>query len=265
MHYIWKEWKENIRGKGLWLSVSIIILISLIILIRFATHPLDHGFYILLINLFDTIVYFIPILCLFIGAFSIFQEKEQKTLIMLLTKKEHYASFLAKKSLGLSVVVLLPLLTWFFLYLLLLKFQFQLDIKSYLIFILSILLMSVLFLQVGAAIGSFSRSRMQIIGHTIFIWFYFFFLHDFILLSLLPDITHENVKVFSTVYFLNPLQAIRIFLETGMEVYSFSHMSRLLQEFMWTEPSAFLVGNFVFWMVGSFAGAVFFNRKDVYE
>ena len=26
MHYIWKEWKENIRGKGLWLALSIIVL-----------------------------------------------------------------------------------------------------------------------------------------------------------------------------------------------------------------------------------------------
>ena len=91
MHYIWKEWKENIRGKGLWLSLSIIVLISMVsILFRSSALSFDKGFYVLLINLFDTIIYFIPILCLFIGAFSIFQEKEQKTLIMLLTKTDNY-------------------------------------------------------------------------------------------------------------------------------------------------------------------------------
>lgn len=78
MHYIWKEWKENIRGKGLWLALSIIVLISISILFRSTVLSFDKGFYVLLINLFDTIIYFIPILCLFIGAFSIFQEKEQK-------------------------------------------------------------------------------------------------------------------------------------------------------------------------------------------
>ncbi|WP_040206820.1 ABC transporter permease [Neobacillus jeddahensis] len=265
MHYIWKEWKENIRGKGLWLSLSIIVLLSISILYRSSILSFDQGFYVLLINLFDTIIYFIPILCLFIGAFSIFQEKEQKTLIMLLTKKDNYPSFLLKKSLGLYTVVLVPLLGWFFLYLLLLKFQFQLDMKSYLIFVLAIVSLSLVFLQMGAAIGSFSRSRMQIIGYTIFVWFYFFFLHDFLLLSFLPDVTHENVKLFSSFFFLNPLQAVRMFLETGMGVYSFGHMSRLLEMFMWTKPVFFLIGNLFIWLAISFGIAIIFNRKEGYE
>ena len=265
MHYIWKEWKENIRGKGLWLALSIIVLISISILFRSSVLSFDKGFYVLLINLFDTIIYFIPILCLFIGAFSIFQEKEQKTLIMLLTKKDNYASFLVRKSLGLYVVVLVPLIIWFFLYLLLLKFNFQLDIESYLIFVAAIVCLSLVFLQMGAAIGSFSRSRMQIIGYTIFVWFYFFFLHDFILLSFLPDVTHENVKLFSSAYFLNPLQAVRMFLETGMGVYSFGHMSRLMEKFMWTKPVFFLLGNLLIWLAVSFGIAIVFNRKEGYE
>lgn len=265
MHYIWKEWKENIRGKGLWLALSIIVLISVSILFRSTALSFDKGFYVLLINLFDTIIYFIPILCLFIGAFSIFQEKEQKTLIMLLTKKDSYASFLLRKSLGLYSVVLLPLIAWFFIYLLLLKFHFALDVKGYFIFIIAIVTMSLVFLQMGAAVGSFSRSRMQIIGYTIFIWFYFFFLHDFILLSFLPDVTYENVKGFSSVYFLNPLQAVRMFLETGMDVYSFGHMSRLLQAFMWTKPVFFLLGNLVFWLAASVTTAIVFHRKEGFE
>lgn len=265
MHYIWKEWKENIRGKGLWFSLSIIVLISISILFRSSVLSFDKGFYVLLLNLFDSIIYFIPILCLFIGAFSIFQEKEQKTLIMLLTKKDHYAGFLFKKSLGLYTVLLIPLGLWFFLYLLLLKFNFQLDLKSFLIFVIAIIVMVLVFLQMGAAIGSFSRSRMQIIGYTIFVWFYFFFLHDFILLSFLPNVTYENVKLFSFAYFLNPLQAVRMYLETGLGVYSFGHMSRLLQAFMWTQPVFFLLGNLLFWLTFSFGTAILFNRKEGYE
>ncbi|WML58346.1 ABC transporter permease subunit [Neobacillus sp. PS2-9] len=265
MHYIWKEWKENIRGKGLWLSLSIIVLISISILFRSSVLSFDKGFYVLLINLFDTIIYFIPILCLFIGAFSIFQEKEQKTLIMLLTKKDNFSTFFVKKCLGLYTVVLVPLLAWFFFYLLLLKFNFQLDMKAYFIFVVAITCLALVFLQMGAAIGSFSRSRMQIIGYTIFVWFYFFFLHDFILLSFLPDVTHENVKLFSSAYFLNPLQAVRMFLETGMGVYSFGHMSRLLQAFMWTKPVFFLLGNLAFWLMVSYSTAILFNRKEGYE
>ncbi|MCM2535681.1 ABC transporter permease [Neobacillus pocheonensis] len=265
MHYIWKEWKENIRGKGLWLSLSIIVLISVSILFRTSVLSFDKGFLVLLINLFDTIIYFIPILCLFIGAFSIFQEKEQKTLIMLLTKSDRYSSFLFKKSLGIYTVVLLPLLIWFFIYLLLLKFYFQIDAKSYFLFVFAIVCLSLIFLQMGAAIGSFCRSRMQIIGYTIFIWFYLFFMHDFILLSLLPNVTTDNVQWFSAAYFLNPLEAVRMFLETGMGVYSFGHMSRLLQEFMWTKPAFFLFGNLAFWLILSTIAAIVFHRKEGYE
>ncbi|MCQ6280314.1 ABC transporter permease [Bacillus sp. EB600] len=265
MHYIWKEWKENLRGKGLWLSLSIIGLISLSILFRSSPLSFAKGFYVLLLNLFDTIIYFIPILCLFIGAFSIFQEKEQKTLIMLLTKKENYQSFLWKKSLSLYTVVLLPLIGWFFIYLLFSKFKFQLDGGSYFIFVLSIILMAVIFLQMGAAIGSFSRSRMQIVGYTIFVWFYFFFLHDFLLLSFLPNVSHDNVTWFSIAYFINPLEAVRMFLETGIGVYSFGHMSRLLQAFMWTKPVYFLIGDLVFWLCVSFGAAVIFHRQEANE
>lgn len=265
MHYIWKEWKENIRGKGLWLSLSIIGLISVSILFRSTALSFDKGFYILLINLFDAIIYFIPILCLFIGAFSIFQEKEQKTLIMLLTKKDSFASFLLRKSLALYAVVLVPLLVWFFIYLLLLKFQFQLDLKSYVIFLVSIMSMALVFMQMGTAIGSFSRSRMQIIGSAIFVWFYFFFLHDFILLSFLPKVSYESVKLFSICYFLNPLAAVRMFLETGIGVYSFGHMSRLLQAFMWTKPVFFLLGNLAVWLAASIGIAIAFNRKEGVE
>ncbi|HJV31522.1 MAG TPA: ABC transporter permease subunit [Bacillales bacterium] len=262
MHYIWKEWKENIRGKGLWLSLSIIVLISLAILFRSSSLSFDKGFYVLLINLFDTIIYFIPILCLFIGAFSIFQEKEQKTLIMLLTKKEQYSSFLLKKSLGLYSVFLVPIVVWFFIYLLFMKFSFQIDMKGYFVFVVAIICLALIFLQMGAAIGSFSRSRMQIIGYTIFVWFYFFFLHDFMLLSYLPNVTYEKVKLFSAFYFLNPLEAVRMFLETSMGVYSFGHMSRLLEAFMWTKPGIFLLGSFAFWILVSYLTAIIFHRKE---
>ena len=117
MHFIWKEWKENIRGKGLWLAIGTIILVSVLLLVRSTSLSYDQGLYILLINLFDTLIYFIPILYLFMGAFSIFQEKEQKTLVMLLTKQESYWTFLAKKSFGMHLVFLTPviILSLFFL------------------------------------------------------------------------------------------------------------------------------------------------------
>ena len=122
MYYIWKEWKENIRSKGLWLALASVILVSILMLISSAGMGFEQGFYVLLVNLFDSLIYIIPILCLFLGAFSIFQEKEQKTLVMLLSRQESFLTFLLKKSIGIQIVLIAPVLIWFFIYLLPLKF-----------------------------------------------------------------------------------------------------------------------------------------------
>jgi ABC-type transport system involved in multi-copper enzyme maturation permease subunit len=265
MYYIGKEWKENIRGKGLWLALSIIVVLSVLMMFKSSVLSVDQGFYFLLIHLFDTLIYFIPVLCLFIGAFSIFQEKEQKTLIMLLTKRESFASFLWQKSLSIWIVLLVPVVAWFFFYLVPLKFLLILDFKSYLTFLIAIITIIIVFLQLGTLIGSISRSRMQIVGLTIFVWFYFFFLHDFVLLSFLEKVTYENVKLFSFFYFLNPFQAARVFLEGGLGVLSVGHMSKLLQTFLWTKPSIFLLGNLVFWVIVSYVLSLIFHRKEGVE
>ncbi len=265
MYYIWKEWKENIRGKGLWIACSVIVIVSISMLFQASVMSYDQGFYVLILNLFDTLIYFLPILSLFLGAFSIFQEKEQKTLIMLLTKQESFMSFLWKKSIGVQAVLLTPLIIWFFVYLVPLKFFFEINFSGYFLFLLALITLMMVFTQIGLFIGSFCRSRMQIVGFTIFVWFYFFFLHDFALLSYLPNVTYENVKVFSVFFFLNPIPAVRMFLESGLGVYSFGHMSKLLQSFMWTKPGLFLCGNFVVWMVFPFVFAVLFHRKEGVE
>lgn len=265
MVYIWKEWKENIRGKGLWLALSIIVLLSVMMMFQSSVLSVDQGFYFLLLHLFDTLIYFIPVLCLFLGAFSIFQEKEQKTLIMLLTKRESFASFLLKKSISIWVVLLVPIFVWFFIYLLPLKFMLIIDFKSYLYFLTALCVIVLVFLQLGAFIGSICRSRMQIVGLTIFVWFYFFFLHDFIMLSFLENVTYENVKLFSFFYFLNPFQTGRVFLESGVGVLSVGHMSKLMQTFLWTKPAIFLAGNIVFWVVLSYFLSVLFHRKEGVE
>lgn len=262
MNYIWKEWKESVRSKGLWLSLGIIVIVSLLMLSRSSGLGFDQGFYILLINLFEGLIYFIPILCLFLGAFSIFQEKEQKTLVMLLTKRERTGSFLFKKSLAIHVVLLAPVLIWFFIYLVPLKMFFVVHFGDYFLFLLALTGFLLVFTQMGVFIGSICRSRIQITGVAVIVWFYFFFLHDFMLLSILPSITHENVQLFSAAYFLNPIQAVRMFLESGLGLYSVGNMSRLLESFMWLSPSVFFGINLLFWMSVSFGLAVFLHRKE---
>lgn len=265
MNYIWKEWKESIRSKGLWLSLGIIIIVSLLMLSRSSDLSFDQGFYVLLINLFEGLIYFIPILCLFLGAFSIFQEKEQKTLVMLLTRQESTLSFLFKKSMAIQSVLLAPIFIWFFIYLIPLKINLIVDFSHYFLFVVALIGFMLVFTQIGVFIGSISTSRMQITGIAVVVWFYFFFLHDFMLLSVLPTITHDNVQLFSVAYFLNPIQAVRMFLESGLGLYSFGNMSRLLESFMWLSPPVFFGINLLFWMGISFTLAVLLHRKEGFE
>ena len=265
MYYIWKEWKENIRSKGLWLALASVILVSILMLISSAGMGFEQGFYVLLVNLFDSLIYIIPILCLFLGAFSIFQEKEQKTLVMLLSRQESFLTFLLKKSIGIQIVLIAPVLIWFFIYLLPLKFFFEIHFGHYFLFLVVLVGLMIIFTQIGMFIGSISRSRMQITGIAVITWFYFFFLHDFALLSLLPNVTHANVQLFSAGYFLNPIQTARMFLESGLGLYSFGNMSRLLQSFMWLSPGAFYGLNLIILLGIAFIGAVLLHRKEGFE
>lgn len=265
MNYIWKEWKESIRSKGLWLSLGIIIIVSLLMFSRSKGLGFEQGYYILLINLFESLVYFIPILCLFLGAFSIFQEKEQKTLVMLLTKNENTLTFLFKKSIAIQAVLILPVIVWFFLYLVPLKFYFQINFTDYFILMATLIGLMLVFNQLGVLIGSVCRSRMQITGIAVVIWFYFFFLHDFALISLLPSVTYDNVQLYSIAYFLNPIQAVRMFLEAGLGLNSFGNMSHLLESFMFLAPQVFFALNLVFWLLIAFAGSVLLHRKEGFE
>ncbi|PLR79027.1 copper ABC transporter permease [Bacillus sp. V3-13] len=265
MYYIWKEWKESIRGKGFWLAGIIIVVLSAALLFQSSVLSFDKGFYIVLINLFDAFIYVIPVLCLFLSAFSVYQEKEQKTLIMLLSKQESYFTFLVKKSLAIHVVLTGLILIWFFIYLVPLKFYFQPDLSAYLTFIFAVLCLMIVFIQIGAFIGSIGRSKIQIVGFTVLIWFYFFFLHDIVLLSLLPDVSYENVKLFSAAFFLNPIQAVRVYLESGLGVYTSGHMSKLFESFLWTKPAIFLTANLVIWLTISMAASVTMHRKEGYE
>ncbi|NLY80233.1 MAG: ABC transporter permease subunit [Lysinibacillus sp.] len=262
MHYVWKEWKENVKGKGLWISFGIIVLVSLFLLFKSSSLSFEQGIYILQINLFDMMIYLIPIFCLFLGAFSLFQEKEQKTLIMLLTRRDTFTGFLLKKTIAVQTLLIIPIVAWFLIYLLPIKFLFEIDFISYGALIVSFICLTLVFTQLGMMIGSVSRSIMQIVGFAVAIWFYFFFLHDFILLSFLSDVSYDNVKFFSIVYFLNPISAARIFLESALGTYNFDHMSKLLQTFMWLKPGIFLLINVCFYMIVSFAIGVVFHRKE---
>ncbi|MEX2414584.1 MAG: copper ABC transporter permease, partial [Paenibacillaceae bacterium] len=207
MTYLMKEWKEQSRGKGLWLGFSMIVIISLFILLESRTLPSEHGFTMFLLSLYEMNMLLIPLISLFISSFALMQEKELKTLLILTTKKESYVSFLIKKSWSIQVITIGLFASWYLLLAILAKASLDFNGLHFLYFLITNTVLLIIFNQIGLFLGSICTHRMQLVGATIFTWFLFVFLIDLIFLYLLPWVNDDNVPIFSVFFFLDPLHA----------------------------------------------------------
>ncbi|KIV54048.1 ABC transporter permease [Aneurinibacillus migulanus] len=261
MNYVWKEWKEQSRSKGLWLSLSMIVLLSFFLLLQSSSFPSEQGFQVFLMSLYDMTVFFTPLLSLFVASFAVMQEKEQKTLFILLTKKESYRTFFLKKSLAVQCVILLLFVGWYFVFALFMKFFLAFDSAAFLVFLAASLSLLVIFIQLGLLLGSICSTRMQLIGANIFVWFFFLFLADIIFLYSLPSISKENVTLFSVFFFFDPLHTLRFYLETSLYLFPLDHLSRLMEDMIWLAPAKFLLLDLLIWVLLSFEIAVILHSK----
>ncbi|WP_017756242.1 ABC transporter permease subunit [Calidifontibacillus oryziterrae] len=252
MNYIWKEWKEQSRGKGIWISLAMVVLLSLFILLEAKSIPSEQGFTVFLLSLHEMNVFILPLLSLFIASFAIIQEKELKTLMILTTKRETYRSFLLKKSIAIHAVTLAIFVSWYFIFALIMKLYFVFNIFHFLVFLSTVITFIVVFNQIGLFLGSICNTRMQLIGANIFTWFLFVFLTDLLFLYFLPAVSYDNITIFSLFFFLDPLHSIRFYLESSLGVFSLEHMSRLMEKMVWASPSIFLLLDLAIWLVISF-------------
>ena len=157
MAYIWKEWLEQARGKGLWIGVGMLMLASIFSIAEARSFPEDLGFQALLLSLYDINVYFIPLFGMFLASFSIFQEKELKTAMMLITKKESNISFFLKKSFAVQFVLISTFLIAYLILSLFMKGFLNFNINSFLYFMLVIIIFLIIFIQLGLLLGVLLR------------------------------------------------------------------------------------------------------------
>ncbi|MEH6956716.1 ABC transporter permease [Neobacillus drentensis] len=261
MTYIWKEWKELSRGKGLWLALSMAMIISVFILWQSKSLPSDQGLEVYLLSLYEMNVFLIPLLSLFISSFAVIQEKEQKTLMIILTKKESYRSFFLKKTMGVQFITVLVFLCWYFVLAIPMKFLFLFDVSSFGVYLLTFFTLLFIFNQIGLLLGSICENRMQLVGANIFTWFFFIFLLDLLFLYILPLVNEENITTFSVFYFLDPLHTLHFYLETALGLYPLDHLSRLMKKMVWLQPKYLLWITLMVWSVLSFELAVRLRRR----
>ncbi|GAX91394.1 ABC transporter permease subunit [Effusibacillus lacus] len=261
MTYVWKEWKEQSRGIGMWLSLGMVMLASVFTLLQSRTLPAEQGFEAYLLSLYDLNLFLIPLLSLFLASFSLLQEKEQKTILILLTKKESYRSFLWKKAMAVQFITLAVFAASFVLLAVPAKFVLAFDGKGFLAYLIATFSLLLIFNQIGMLLGSVCTSRLQLVGANLFAWFLFLFLTDLAFLYWLPGVTRESIRLLSVLYFLIPMHTIRLYLESSLGLFPLDQLSGLMQKMIWLSPLQFLLINLVLWTALPFELAVRFHRK----
>lgn len=261
MPYIWKEWLEQVRSKGLWLGLAMLMLTSLFLIAEARDFPADLGFEALLLSLFDMNIYLVPLFAMFLSSFSVFQEKELKTDMILLTKRESTISFFTRKSIAIQFSMLATFLGAYFILAFFMIGFLSFHLISFFHFLVVIIAFLLIFNQIGIFLGSISQTKMQLIGINILTWFFVVFLVDIVFLQLLPMITFDNLRFFSWLYFLDPMHTLRFYLEVELGLFSMSHMSRLMENFVFMDAWIFLIINIIIWPLLFFVLAVLFQKR----
>lgn len=249
IQYIKKEFLEQIRSNGVWIAMILIFIASVMLLSEARGYPDENATAAFLLNSFDMFIYIIPLIGMFLAAFSVYSEKENKTFQMIITKRESFASFFFKKSISLQIV-LLSLFTMLFVLLYgLASLTLTMEIDYFLLHLVTLLTLILIFNQFGILIGSLSSSKMQMIGLIIFVWFFMIFLVDVIFLYFIPMINYNNVHIFSYFFFMHPFHVARMFLEYGMDIFSTNNLSSLMNRLVILSPNAYMVINIIVWPI----------------
>lgn len=263
--FILKEWKEESRGVGVWIALAVSCAASMFILVQSRSFPPEQGFEAMLLSLYEMNLYLLPLLSLFIASLSIMAEKEQKTLMIFLTKKESYRSFLLRKSVAVQTVLIGIFTAWNFVLAVPMKFVQPFHLKSFLAYLLAVIVLLFIFNQIGLFLGSLCNTRLQLMGTVIFSWFGFLYLLDLVFLYLLPSETNNSIRFFSAFYFLDPLHTIYFYLENALGLLSLNHLSKIIEEMVWMSPTYYLLVILLIWTVIPFELAVWLNRKGATE
>src|SRR5690625_82738 len=198
---------------------------------------------------------------MFITSFSILQEKELKTNMILLTKKESATSFIFRKSIAIQFSLLAAFIGACFILAFFMIGFLSFHMMSFIHFVIGLIVFLVIFNQIGIFLGTISRTKMQLISINILTWFFVVFLIDLIFLYVLPAINFDNLRIFSWIYFLDPMHTLRLYLEVQLGMFSLSHMSRLMEQFVFMDPWIFLIINVLLWPLIFFGLSVLFEKR----
>lgn len=265
MVMISKEWKELYRSAIFLMIIILIFLSTSFVLYQFRGMDMEVSFRTGLVPVFQSSIYFLPLLATVYGAFSVLLEKNQRTLIMFTARGKKLSEFIPGKLIALFAVFLPTILVAYTIALLPAKMVFgELVLYDFMIFLLSIIILSAIFLAIGVLLGAGIDQKLKLMGAAIGIWLGLIYLFDLLLMYWLPSISLNDVLFFSIIYFLSPINAVRYFLFVKLNVYQLSDLSVVYEHFTFQSPWLILIANAVLWIgICIIASIYVLKRKGV--
>lgn len=220
-------------------------------------------------TIMNLIAYFLPLMTLVMGAFSLTMEKEDGSWQLLLTYPISTVEWIVGKFFGM-LIVLVTIVTGAFSLagLVISLFDHSLSFETVVLLYLYALCLVVLFLTLSVLIGVLSMSRWQALTISIGVWVLFVLAWPVLLMSTLHSLPFQtSLKALQIATLLNPMEFTRLFFTIKMgggNVFGPQYVDWV----SWIQQplsSLYFIGLALLWMLASIAIAVIGTERSRYR
>lgn len=217
-----KEFRDRIRNRWVLAVAVIFTLFALAIAYFGAAQQGEFGLRsieVTIASLVSLAIYLIPLIALILGFDAIVGERERGSLDLLISMPITRLELLAGKYLGLSAALASATTVGFGLVGILLAYQAGAQaLYHYMGFVLSAILLGMVFLSLAMAVSVMARDRARASGAAIAVWFLFVLVYDLALLGVLVlSGGGFGEQLFPLLLLLNPADLFRLLNIFGME------------------------------------------------
>lgn len=217
-----KEFRDRIRNRWV-LAVAVIFTLFALAIAYFGAAQQGavglRGIEVTIASLVSLVIYLVPLIALILGFDAIVGERERGSLDLLLSMPLTRLELLLGKYLGLSAALACATLAGFGLVGALLAYQSgAAALYHYAGFVLSAILLGMVFLSLAVAVSVLARDRARASGAAIAVWFLFVLVYDLALLGVLVLSGGSfGEQLFPLLLLLNPADLFRLLNIFGME------------------------------------------------
>lgn len=169
-------------------------------------------------TMMNLLLYFLPLMTLLLGSFSVTSEKEDGSWSLLRSYPLSSALWLSGKFIGIYIVIIVIVSFGFGVAGITgLLFGSKLPGGTGLFLLIFSLLLTLIFLALAILIGTLSKNRWQALTLSVSIWIFFVLAWPIIMISGLSSLNYQTLKsTLEIVTLLNPAEFIRIFMITKL-------------------------------------------------